>query len=69
MGRPSTKPKDLRDGFYIEVRNKNQRTSIKIRRDTKEQLILAIEEYQKNKEVTVLGQSKKGKMIKIPGVG
>ncbi len=68
MGRPSTKPKDLRDGFYIEVRNKNQRTAIKIRRDTKEQLILAIEEYRKNKEVTVLGQSKKGKMIEIPGV-
>ncbi len=68
MGRPSTKPKDLRDGFYIEVRNKNQRTAIKIRRDTKEQLILAIEEYRKNKEVTVLGQSKKGKMHEIPGV-
>ncbi len=68
MGRPSTKPKDLRDGFYIEVRNKNQRTAIKIRRDTKEQLILAIEEYRKNKEVTVLGQSKKGKMIPIPEV-
>ncbi len=68
MGRPSTKPKDLRDGFYIEVRNKNQRTAIKIRRDTKEQLILAIEEYRKNKEVTVLGESKKGKMVEIPGV-
>jgi hypothetical protein len=68
MGRPSTKPKDLRDGFYIEVRNKNQRTAIKIRRDTKEQLIHAIEEYRKNKEVTVLGQSKKGKMVPIPGV-
>lgn len=68
MGRPSTKPKDLRDGYYIEVRNKNQRTAIKIRRDTEEQLILAIEEYRKNKEVTVLGQSKKGKMIEIPGI-
>ncbi len=68
MGRPSTKPKDLRDGFYIEVRNKNQRTAIKIRRDTKEQLIMAIEEYRKNKEVTVLGESKKGKMVEIPGV-
>ena len=21
MGRPSTKPKDLRDGYYIDVRN------------------------------------------------
>ncbi|CAM4038229.1 hypothetical protein [Gillisia limnaea] len=65
MGRPSTKPKDLRDGFYIEVRNKNQRTGVKIRRDTKEQLKLAIEEY-KNKDVVILGKSKNGKMIAIP---
>ena len=65
MGRPSTKPKDLRDGFYIEVRNKNQRTGVKIRRDTKEQLLYAIEEY-KSKEVVILGKSKNGKMIDIP---
>ena len=65
MGRPSTKPKDLRDGFYIEVRNKNQKTGVKIRRDTKEQLLYAMEEY-KNKEVVILGESKNGKMIEIP---
>ncbi|MEP6262871.1 MAG: hypothetical protein ABJ092_14940 [Gillisia sp.] len=65
MGRPSTKPKDLRDGFYIEVRNKNQRTGVKIRRDTKERLLYAIEEY-KNKEVVILGRLKNGKMIEIP---
>ncbi len=65
MGRPSTKPKDLRDGFYIEVRNKNQRTGVKIRRDTKEQLLYAIEEY-KSKDVVILGKSKNGKMIDIP---
>lgn len=64
MGRPSTKPKDLRDGFYIEVRNKNQKTGVKIRRDTKEQLLFAIEEY-KSKEVVILGKSKNGKMIEI----
>lgn len=66
MGRPSTKPKDLRDGFYIEVRNKNQRSGVKIRRDTKEQLILAIEEYKETKEVIVLGQSVNGVMKEIP---
>ncbi len=66
MGRPSRKPKDLRDGYYIEVRNKNKSTGIKIRRDTKEQLLLAIEEYKESKEVVVLGKSENGKMIEIP---
>ncbi|SDS32080.1 hypothetical protein SAMN04487764_1952 [Gillisia sp. Hel1_33_143] len=66
MGRPATKPKDLRDGFYIEVRNKNKSTGVKIRRDTKEQLILAINEYKDSKDVVILGRSKGGKMIDIP---
>jgi hypothetical protein len=68
MGRPTTKPKDLRDGFYIEVRNKNQKNGVKIRRDTKEQLELAIQEYKANKEVIVLGKSENGKMLEIPGL-
>ncbi|WP_341476489.1 hypothetical protein [Christiangramia gaetbulicola] len=66
MGRPSTKPKDLRDGYYIEVRNKNKKNGVKIRRDTKEQLQLAIEEYKKIKDVLILGRFKNGKMIEIP---
>ncbi|WP_026933714.1 hypothetical protein [Christiangramia echinicola] len=66
MGRPSTKPKDLRDGYYIEVRNKNKKTGVKIRRDTKEQLLLAIKEYRESKNVIVLGKLKNGKMMDIP---
>lgn len=66
MGRPSTKAKDLRDGFYIEVRNKNKSSGVKIRRDTKEQLKAAIEEYKGIKDVVILGESRKGKMIDIP---
>jgi len=68
MGRPSTKPKDLRDGYYIEVRNKNKKTGVKIRRDTKEQLQLAIEEYKKIKDVVILGKSKNGEMMDIPNL-
>ena len=60
MGRPPTRPKELRDGFYIEVRN----TGIKIRRDTKEEMLRAIKEYGKTKEVLALGEFKKGKPIK-----
>lgn len=66
MGRPSTKPKDLRDGYYIEVRNKNQKSGIKIRRDTESQLLLAIDEYKENKEVIILGKQENGKMKEIP---
>ena len=66
MGRPSTKPKDLRDGYYIEVRNKNQKSGVKIRRDTISQLQLAIDEYKDSKEVVILGKSEKGKMKEIP---
>ena len=66
MGRPSTKPKDLKDGFYIEIRNKGAKTGIKIRRDTKALMLEAIKEYQKIKEVVVLGESKKGKWVNKP---
>ncbi len=66
MGRPSTKPKDLRDGFYIEVKNKNQKSGIKIRRDTMDQLLLAIDEYKESKVVVILGKQENGKMKEIP---
>lgn len=66
MGRPSTKPKDLRDGYYIEVRNKNQKSGVKIRRDTRSQLLLAIDEYKVSKDIVILGKSENGKMKNIP---
>lgn len=63
MGRPATKPTKLRDGFYIEVRNKGSRSGIKIRRDTKDAMLLAIKEYERVKDVIVLGEFKNGKSI------
>lgn len=65
MGRPATRPTKLRDGYYIEVRNRNQRSGIKIRRDSKELLIQAIKEYERTKDVIVLGRLKDGKMKEI----
>ncbi|NNG10808.1 MAG: hypothetical protein HKM92_11595 [Arenibacter sp.] len=68
MGRPATKPTELKDGYYIEVRNRNQKTGgIKIRRDTEEQMLMALEEYKKSKDVTVLGKLKNGKMMDLAG--
>ena len=66
MGRPATKPTALRDGYYIEVRNKNQKSGIKIFRETKRQLLLAIEEYKQSKDIIVLGKSRNGKLEAIP---
>lgn len=63
MGRPATKPTKLRDGFYVEVRNKGSRSGIKIRRDTKEAMLLAVKEYERVKDVVVLGEFKNGKAV------
>ncbi len=66
IGRPATRPTELKDGYYIEVRNKNQKTGgIKIRRDTEEQMLYAYEEYKKSKDVTVLGELKNGKVVVV----
>ena len=66
MGRPPTKPKKLKDGYYIEVRNKGASSGIKIVRDTEEQMKMAVEEYSRTKEVVVLGESKDGKWVNPP---
>jgi len=63
MGRPATKPTKLRDGFYIEVRNKGSKTGIKIRRDSEKAMLLAVKEYERVKDVVVLGEFKNGKHI------
>lgn len=64
MGRPPTKPAKLKDGFYIEVRNEGSRTSgIKIRRDSREEIILAIKNYRRIKDVVVLGELKNDKWV------
>jgi len=62
MGRPPTKPTRLRDGFYIEVKNSGS-GSIILRRDTKEQMLSAAEDYRKSKLVVVLGELKNDKWI------
>ncbi len=66
MGRPSTTPKELRDGYYIEVRNKNQNSGVKIRRETLGLLLHAINEYKYIKDVIILGKQENGKMKEIP---
>ncbi|WP_196891564.1 hypothetical protein [Aureivirga marina] len=63
MGRPATKPGKLRDGFYIEVRNRGEKTGIKLRRETRKAMDAAIEQYSRIKEIVILGESKNGKWV------
>jgi len=63
MGRPATKPTELRDGFYIEVRNKGSKNGIRLRRESQKAMEAAIKEYERVKDVVVLGEYKNGKPV------
>ncbi|NQY11181.1 MAG: hypothetical protein HRT71_16920 [Flavobacteriales bacterium] len=63
MGRPPTKPIVLKDGWYIEVRNKGSRSGVKLRRDNEEEMNQAIKDFQRSKDVIVLGETKNGKWM------
>lgn len=63
MGRPSTREKKLKDGFYIEVRNKGSKTGIKLRRETQEEMEQTVLDYERSKDIVVLGESKNGKWV------
>lgn len=62
MGRPATKPARLKDGFYIELRNQGS-GGILIRRDTREQMMLAAQDYSRTKQVIIRGEMKDDKWI------
>ena len=62
MGRPATKPAKLRYGFYIQVKNQGG-SGVLVRRDTKEQMMLAAEDYSRTKEVNVLGEMNNDKWV------
>lgn len=62
MGRPATRPARLRDGFYIEVKTQGS-SAILVRRDTREQMIMAAEDYSRTKEVVIRGEMRNDKWI------
>lgn len=63
MGRPATKPTKLKDGFYLEIRNKGSKSGIKIMRETEKAMLIAVTEYEKVKDVVVLGEFVNGKPL------
>jgi hypothetical protein len=62
MGRPATKPARLRNGFYIEVKSQGS-GAILVRRDTREQMILAAEDYARTKVVSIRGEMRDDKWV------
>lgn len=66
MGRPATRPTKLKDGFYIEVRNKGARSGIKIRRDNRADMLDAVSEYRRTKDIVILGESINDKFVEKP---
>jgi hypothetical protein len=62
-GRPPTKPAELKDGFYLELRNKGSNSAVKIRRDNMEEIEKTIKQYERVKIVTYLGQVVKGRYV------
>lgn len=63
MGRPPTKPLRLKDGFYIEVRNKGSKSGIKIHRESELKMMRAAKDFHKSKDVIILGEAKNGKLL------
>ena len=63
MGRPATKPTKLKDGYYIEIRNKGSKSGIKLYSHSKLQMHRAIKMYERSKEVLILGESVNGKFV------
>jgi len=62
-GRPPTKPAELKEGFYLELRSKGSNSPVKIRRESMAEIEMAIAQYEKNKTVTYLGQVKDGRWL------
>ena len=63
MGRPPTRPIKLKNGFYIEVRNKGANSGTKIRRETRELMDRAVKDYSRRKDVIILGECVNGKFV------
>ncbi|MEJ6505789.1 MAG: hypothetical protein QNK70_05075 [Crocinitomicaceae bacterium] len=64
MGRPPTRPARLRNGFYIEVKSQGS-SAILIRRDTKEQMTIAAEDYARTKLVKIKGEMRDDKWVGV----
>jgi hypothetical protein len=67
MGRPPTRPKGFRDGFYIEIVNRGMSQTMKLRSDSREEMERNAAMYAAaKKHVNILGEHKKGIWVDQP---
>jgi hypothetical protein len=59
-GRPPARQLRLRNGFYIEVRDKGVKQGMKIRSENKKDMEDAAAKYGSYKDVIILGEYKAG---------
>jgi hypothetical protein len=59
-GRPRVAQIQLKNGFYIEVCDKGMKKGMKIRSDSKKAMEDAASQYNKYKDVIILGEYKSG---------
>ena len=59
-GRPRERAITLMDGFYIEVSNPGESKGLKIRSESRAAMELSAKQYQRFKNVTILGEYKGG---------
>ena len=66
MGRPRTAPGKLKDGFYIEVHTKSVNSGIKIWRKNEEEMMKAVKEFRRTRQVSILGEHRSSQWISKP---
>ena len=62
MARPAKSEVKLKDGFYIEVKQKGAQKGIKIRRESYDQIKSAIKKYEPTYAVSYIGEVANGKV-------
>ena len=63
MARPVTRPVSLRNGYYIEIRQRGEGKGIKIRRETEQQMKAAFNWYKPFYDVKLIGKVENGQVV------
>lgn len=65
VGRPSTKPARLKNGFYVSVKNKGMSNAVMMYSPTRDGMIVLAQRYSifPDKEVTIMGEHKNDEWV------
>ncbi|MBL7942956.1 MAG: hypothetical protein JNM00_09330, partial [Flavobacteriales bacterium] len=65
VGRPSTKPARLKNGFYVSVKNKGMSNAVMMYSPTRDGMMIIAQRYSifPDKEVTIMGEHKNDEWV------